>query len=287
MRQVQEAIVVWRQRGVFERVADGGPLLREVVHVWDDPEILEDHFGAFPLQAVGAVAGVEVLQDEDFGAQRAQRREGSGKVVFVQMLLGSRRGEGRRKVVIVEGVFKGNCVVRADGTALFLKPHENRLGRVPVQKGKDIQQDLLVAKARIPIRMVDVQLIIAQPRADIQIAQPALQLHGQIPVLALQLLRANLVRHGVVRAGDAEARDVHVVRDGGHPGGVILVAGVEAVEGLVAAVAGGAGGAGPAQGDERVEERHGEHEDEGYEAGGEAAATRGTRLRRAKGLDGE
>lgn len=76
-----------------------------------------------------------------------------------------------------------------------------------------------------------------------------------------------------MRAGDAEARDAHVIGDGGHPGGVVLVAGVEAVERLVAAVAGRAGGARAcAEGDERVEERCGEEEDEGHEAGGEAAA---------------
>lgn len=205
------------------------------------------------------------------------------------MLLGPRRSEGRRIVVIVKGVFKGNRVV-ANRAALFLEPHDDRLRRVLVQKGKHIQQHLLVAKPRISIRMVDMQLVIPQSRADIQIPQPAVQLHAQVPVLALQLLGLNLVRHGVVRAGDAEAGDAHVVGYGGHPSGVILAAGVEAVERLVAAVAGRAGGARAcAEGDERVEERRGEEEDQGHEAGGEAAAAMGMRKRlmRAEGLDGE
>lgn len=68
MRQIQKAVVVWCQGGILQRVPDGGPFLGEVVHVRDDPEVLEDHFGAFPLEAVGAAAGVKVLQDEDFGA---------------------------------------------------------------------------------------------------------------------------------------------------------------------------------------------------------------------------
>lgn len=293
MRQIQEAVVVGRQGGAFQRVADGRPLLREVVDVWDDPEVLEDHFGALPLQAVGPAAGVKVLQDEDFGAQRAQGGHGSCKVILVEVLRGPGRSQGRRIVVVVDGVFKRDCVVRANRAALFLEPHEDGLGWVLVQKGKDIQQHLLVAKPRIAVRMVDVQLVVPQPRPDVHIPQPARQLRAQVPVLALQLRRRNLVRHGVVRAGDAEARDAHVVWNGSHPGGVALVAGVEAVGGLVAAVAGRAGRAGPAEGDERVQERRGEEEDKGHEAGGEAAAARRMRLKmrmrltRATGLDGE
>lgn len=277
MREIQIAVVVGRQGGQLEGVADGGPLLGEVVHVRDDPQVLEDHLGALPLEAIRPVARVKVLQDVHLGAQRPERGDGRGKVVLVEVLGGPGRGDGRREVVVEEGVLKGDCVVAANGAALLLEAHDDGLGRVGVEEGKDVQQDLLVAEARVAVGVVDVQRVVAQPRADVEVAQPALQLHAQVPVLALQLLVANVVRHGVVRAGDAEARQVHVVGDRGHPRGMQLVGGVEAVHGLVAAIAGCADHAGRDR-DEQVEERHGADEADGDEEG-ELAPTTGGRGR--------
>lgn len=95
MREVQDGVVVRRRAGDLEGLADGGPLLREVVDVRDDPEVFEDHLGAVPFEAVGAVVGgLEFLEDEDFGAEGAEGGDGGFAVVEVEVFGGAFGGGG-------------------------------------------------------------------------------------------------------------------------------------------------------------------------------------------------
>lgn len=185
-------------------------------------------------------------------------------------------------MVVVEGVFERYRVIGADRVPFLLETHDDCLRRMGVEKLKDVEKDLFIAETRITIRVIDMQLVIPQPRPDIEIPQPTVQLHAKIPILALQLLRPNLVRHRIVSTGDAQAGEVYVVGNRRHPIRMQVVAGIEAIGGLVASVACRADHAGR-NGEEDVEEGHGAEDADGHEDGELAAAAR-TRL---EGFDGE
>lgn len=235
--EVEDVVVVGRRGGQLEGVADGGPLVGEVVDVGDDEEVLEDHLGPLPLEAVGPVVVGELLHEEDLGAQLAHRRQRRLAVVEGEVPRGAAGRQRRRVAVVVEGVLEGDGVVVADGRALLLEAHDDGLGRVRLEKVKHGQQHVGVAEPRVAVGVVDVQLVVAQAGADVKVAQAGVELRADVPLLALELLAANRVRHGVVRAGDAEAREVDVVAHRRHPRRVVRLVGVEAEDAVVAAVA--------------------------------------------------
>lgn len=253
--------------GADEGGLDGGPFQVEVAQARDDPEVLEDHGGRGPDDAVGGCrpwswswswsrrqvrttgcgvsvggygggggGGGEFLQEQNLAAECAEGGEWEERVGHVEVVLGAGGRVAGVVEVVVEGFLEGAVVV-AVGRAFFLEAHDDGFAGVAVQKVKDGQEHVGVGVAGVAVGVVDEDGVVVEAAADVEVADAGAELGGEVVVLALVYLVPDVEGEGVVGAGDGEAGEVGLVWDGAHPRGVVDAVHVKRVLGVIGPVA--------------------------------------------------
>jgi hypothetical protein len=153
--------------------------------------------------------------------------------------------------MVIERVLK-QPVIFANGRAFILEAHDDRFGRVDVKEVEHLQKHVFKRVSSVTIGVVYVKLVIFEARSDIEVADTGVQLDGQVQVLALQTIRSNVMRHGIMCTGDAEAGNFDIVGYALHPRSMRMELCVEAVRAVIAMITGTADHAGRYPGEKVV-----------------------------------